>query len=67
MNIAKCLGKAFYIEPQPAFTCSKLTLETTEQVVKYLVLERPQWRRSGIFIVNFEHILYLVLVFLFIT
>ena len=36
MNIAKCLGKAFYIEPQPAFTCSKLTLETTEQVVKYV-------------------------------
>ena len=26
-----------------------------------------QWRRSGIFIVNFEHISHLVLVFLFLT
>ena len=29
--------------------------------------ERRQWRRSGVFIVNFEHILHLVLVFLFLT
>ena len=29
--------------------------------------ERRQWRRSGIFIVNFEHISYLVLVFLLLT
>ena len=29
--------------------------------------ERPQWRRSGIFIVNFEHISHLVLVFLLLT
>ena len=36
MNIAKRLGKAFYIEPQPTFTCSELTLETTEQIVKYV-------------------------------
>ena len=28
--------KTFYIEPQPVFTCSKLTLETPEQVVKYV-------------------------------
>ena len=35
--------------------CSKLTIK---------VPERRQWRRSGIFIVNFEHISNLVLVFL---
>ena len=27
--------------------CSKLTIKTSE---------RPHWRRSGVFIVNFEHI-----------
>ena len=37
---------------QPAFTCSKLTIETLEQGVKY---------------VNFEHISHLVLVFLLLT
>ena len=40
---------------EPAITCSKLTIETLE------------WRRSGIFIVNFEHIPHLVLVFLLLT
>ena len=35
--------------------CSKLTIKTPE---------RRKWRRSGVFIVNFEHILQLVLVFL---
>ena len=38
--------------------CSKLTINT---------LERRQWRRSGVFIVNFEHISHLVLVFLLLT
>ena len=38
--------------------CSKLTINTPE---------RRQWRRSGVFIVNFEHISYLVLVFLLLT
>ena len=33
--------------------CSKLTIKKTE---------RPHWRRSGVFIVNFEHIFHLVLV-----
>ena len=37
---------------------SKLTIKT---------LERRQWRRSGVFIVNFEHISHLVLVFLLLT
>ena len=35
--------------------CSKLTIKKPD---------RRQWRRSGVFIVNFEHILHLVLVFL---
>ena len=38
--------------------CSKLTIKITE---------RRQWRHSGIFIVNFEHIPHLVLVFLLLT
>ena len=38
--------------------CSKLTIKTPE---------RRQWRRSGVFTVNFEHISHLVLVFLLIT
>ena len=35
--------------------CSKLTMKIPEQL---------QWRRSGVFIVNFEHISHLVLEFL---
>ena len=38
--------------------CSKLTIKTPE---------RRHWRRSGVFIVNFEHISHLVLVFLLST
>ena len=38
--------------------CSKLTIKTSE---------RRTLRRSGVFIVNFEHISYLVLVFLLLT
>ena len=38
--------------------CSKLTIKAPEQ---------HHWRRSGIFIVNFEHISHLVLVFLLLT
>ena len=38
--------------------CSKLTIKAPEQ---------RQWRRSGVFIVNFEHISHLVLVFLLLT
>ena len=35
--------------------CSELTIKTPE---------RQQWRHSGVFIVNFEHILHLALVFI---
>ena len=38
--------------------CSKLTIKTPE---------RCHWRRSGVFIVNFEHISHLFLVFLLLT
>ena len=38
--------------------CSKLTLKKPE---------RRQWRRSGVFIVNFEHILHLVMVLLLLS
>ena len=38
--------------------CSKLTINTPE---------RRQWRHSGVFIVNFEHISHLALVFLLLT
>ena len=38
--------------------CSKLTIKTSE---------RRHWRRSGVFIVNFEHISHLVLKFLLLT
>ena len=38
--------------------CSKLTINTPE---------RRHWRRSGVFIVNFEHISHLVPVFLLLT
>ena len=38
--------------------CSKLTTKTPE---------RRNWRRPGVFVVNFEHISHLVLVFLLLT
>ena len=41
---------------QPAFTCSKLTIETLKQ--------GRHWRRSGVFIVNFQRISNLGQVFL---
>ena len=49
---------------QPVITCSKLTIETLEQGVKYV---QCHWRRSGVFIGNLEHISHLVLVFLLLT
>ena len=39
-------------------TCSKLTIKTPE---------RCYWRRSAVFIVNFEHLPHLVLIFLVLT
>ena len=51
-----------FLRPQPAITCSKLTIETLEQGVKYV-----QICRSGVIIANFEHISHLVLLFLLLT
>ena len=45
------LVKVNYRNTRKCEICSKLTIKT---------LERPQWRRSGAFIVNFEHILLLL-------
>ena len=47
----------------------KVRIETLEQSVKYIQSKQKyqddaHWRRSGIFIVNFEHISHFALVFL---
>ena len=55
---------------QPATTCSKFTIETSCEICPKLTIktpERHQWRRSGVFLVNFEHISHLILVFLLLT
>ena len=57
---------------QQAITCSKLTIETLEQGRNMLKSNNKDtrttpWRRSGIFIVSFEQISHLVLVFLLLT
>ena len=57
---------------QLAITFLKLTTETLEQGVirsklTIKIPKRRQWCRSGIFIVNFEHISHLVLDFLLLT
>ena len=49
-------------QTQLMFTCSKLTIETLEKSVKHVT---PC--RSGVFIVIFEHISQLFLVFLLLT
>ena len=57
--LSKEFSKLSIYLTQPAIACSKLTIETLEQGVKYV--------QSGVFIVNFEHISHLVLVFLLLT
>ena len=58
---------------QLTFTCSKSSIETLELCVKYVqkltirTEEQCQWGRFGVFIVNFEHISQLFLVFLLLT
>ena len=53
---------------QPAFTCSKLTIETLKQrceICSKITIKTPkwcqrcQWHCFGVFIVNFEHISHL--------
>ena len=53
------------VSSQPAFTCSKLTIETLEQrceICSKLTIKPPkrrQWHRFVGFIVKFEHISHL--------
>ena len=52
---------------QSTITCSKLTIEALEQGVKYvskLKIKTPERRQRRVFIVKFEHISHLVLLFL---
>ena len=57
-------------DTQPAVICSKSTTETAEKrcVIYYKLTiktpEQSQWRRSGVFIVNFDYMSQLFLVFL---
>ena len=60
------------ISPQLAFTCSKLTIETLEQSVKYVQVSNKDTRMMPMasfscLIVNSEHISHLALVFLLLT
>ena len=59
---------------QLTFTYSKSTIETLENGLKFvhskLTKKTPewrQWRHSGDFIVNFEHISYFFLMFILLT
>ena len=62
ITFAKCLQ---YVIVQPAFTCSKFTIETLEQkceICSKLTIKTPkrrQWSCFGVFNVNFEHISHL--------
>ena len=61
------------IVTQPIFTCSKSTketLRTRREIRLKLAIKTPErlhWHRSGVVIVNFEHISHLVLMFLLLT
>ena len=58
---------------QPSITFSKFTIETprtrceTSSKLTKKTPKRRHWRRSGVFIVNFEHISHHVLVILLLT
>ena len=55
------------------FKVNNITLEKDATYIQLTIKltiktpERCQWRRSGIFIVNFEHISHIFLVFLLLT
>ena len=66
------LAKTFTANKQsrPATICLKLTIETLETDVYLLKVHKKNighWRRSGVFIVNFEHISHLARVSLLLT
>ena len=49
------------------FKVNNRNTRTRREICSKLTIKIPEQRRSGIFIVNFEHISYLVLVFLLLT
>ena len=57
-------GETFYMQTN---TCSKTAIRTLEKGVKYIYSKltkspgQRQWGLSGVFIVNFEHMLHLFL------
>ena len=61
----------FILASQLSIPCSKLTKEILEQCVKYVQRQQQKhqndWCRSCVFIVNFEHVSHIVLVFQFLT
>ena len=70
----KGVVRTFYFAcTQPTITCSKLknkNSRTRYEIGMKLTIktpERRQWCRSGLFIVNFEQVSYLTLMFLFLT
>ena len=74
MCLWKGVVRTFYFAcTQPTITCSKLknkNSRTRYEIGMKLTIktpERRQWRRSGLFIVNFEQVSYLTLMFLFLT
>ena len=59
----ECGRHGKHLLPSQHLPALKLSIETLEQGVKYVL----HWRRSGVFIVNLKHISHLVLVFLLLT
>ena len=59
----------FHAASHLVIICSELTIETLEQGGCEICAKLTicHWRRSGVSIVNFEHISHLVLVFLLLT
>ena len=50
-----------------AFTCSKLIMETQKQSLKYVVKVNKHWNDVNDFIVKFEQISHIILVFPLLT
>ena len=69
-SIAHILSTDLFVFYQPPFTCSKSTVETMCEIFSKLTIktsELLQWYLSGVFIVNLEQVLKIVLVFPLLT
>ena len=77
ITLSKCCSFVFIVDYEHelfsifklTFTSSKSKIEVPDQMWNPLkltikTLEWSQWRRSGVFIVNFKHISHIILVFL---